>query len=270
VILLTRRLGQGQPGHPGEHPRPADAGRAAAAPGDRGGGEGAARGRRPAPGAHRGPRPHRAAHRAWRRAVAARADREIEALLQLFQQVTRAGPMPAGGALNPTDLLGLLTVARGGVRASPWSGRRGGGGLAGLRAGGLRRAAGRGRSRPSADRETRATLREHGLAAVEVRHAPPAELTVDGRPSTGTTSTRSTACTTSTCSWWTARPRRPDAVARRCTCWAGGSPTRARGGRRRRPTVAPRQGGFGLTEQRRLAGRWTILAAPQSARCRRK
>ena len=36
---------------------------------------------------------------------------EIEALFQLFQQVTPRAPMPAGGALNPTDLLGLLHIA---------------------------------------------------------------------------------------------------------------------------------------------------------------
>jgi hypothetical protein len=29
--------------------------------------------------------------------------------------------------------------------------------------------------------------------------------------------------------------------------------------------IAPRQGGFGLTEQRRLAGRWITLAAPPLA-----
>ena len=37
---------------------------------------------------------------------------EIEALFQLFQQVTPRAPMPAGAALNPTDLLGLLHIAR--------------------------------------------------------------------------------------------------------------------------------------------------------------
>src|SRR5689334_2429828 len=36
---------------------------------------------------------------------------EVEALFQLFQRVTPRAPMPAGGALNPSDLLGLHTVA---------------------------------------------------------------------------------------------------------------------------------------------------------------
>src|SRR3954470_7870298 len=38
---------------------------------------------------------------------------EIEALFQLFQQVTPRAPMPPGGALNPTDLLGLHNIAPG-------------------------------------------------------------------------------------------------------------------------------------------------------------
>jgi predicted O-methyltransferase YrrM len=186
---------------------------------------------------------------------------EIEALFQLFHRVTPRAPMPAGGALTPSDLLGLLTVVAsrrpeltvvlGGSAATVWI------------AYALERTEGRlvavDHDAERAER-TRAALREHGLAAVEVRHAGAAELIVEGRP----------------IDWYdvdaldglqdidllvvdgTAAPG-SEAVApalhvlgRRLS--AGGAvvvdevPTR----------TVPRQGSF---EQRRLAGRWTTLAS---------
>jgi predicted O-methyltransferase YrrM len=189
--------------------------------------------------------------------------REIEALFQLFQLVTPRAPMPAGGALNPSDLLGLhnvasnrrpgLTVALGSGPATVWLG------YALAPAGGRLVAVDHDQARVAA---VRATLQEHGLTAVEVRHAPLAELTVEGKA----------------VDWYdvdaldglqdidllvvdgTAAPG-PDAIApalhvlgRRLadegTVVVDEAPAR----------VAPRQGGFGLTEERRLAGRWTTLA----------
>jgi predicted O-methyltransferase YrrM len=189
--------------------------------------------------------------------------REIEALFQLFQRVTPRAPMPAGGALNPSDLLGLhtvassrcpaLTVALGSGPATLWLG------YALFETGGrlvvvdhdLRRVD-----------PVKKALEEHGLTAVEVRHVPLAELTVEGK----------------TVDWYdvdgldglqdidllvvdgTTAPG-PDAVApalhvlgRRLadegTVVVDEAPT---------TRVAPRQGGFGLTEERKLAGRWTTL-----------
>ncbi|GIE93662.1 class I SAM-dependent methyltransferase [Paractinoplanes rishiriensis] len=193
---------------------------------------------------------------------------EIEALFQLFQQVTPRASMPAGGTLNPTDLLGLLniaasrrprvTVALGSGPATIWLGyalEAVGGRLVAVDHDALRA------------ETTRGMLREHGLTAAEVRHAPVAELSVEGR----------------TVDWYdvdaldglsdidllvvdgTAAPGR-EAVApalhvlgRRLAAGAAvvvdEAPARS----------APRQGGgFGLTEQRRLAGRWITLASPQA------
>ncbi|GAA2657308.1 class I SAM-dependent methyltransferase [Paractinoplanes durhamensis] len=193
-------------------------------------------------------------------------NQEIEALFQLFQQVKPRAPMPAGGALNPTDLLGLitiaaarqpgLTVALGGGPATIWLG------YALEATGGRLVAVDHDRKRAEV---TRQMLREHGLAEVEVRHAGPAELTVEGR----------------TVDWYdvdaldgltdidllvvdgTAAPG-AEAVAPalhvlgRRLADSGAVVVDEVPGR-----VAPRQGGFGLTEQRRFAGRWTTLAQPQ-------
>ncbi|MFC7275128.1 class I SAM-dependent methyltransferase [Paractinoplanes rhizophilus] len=189
--------------------------------------------------------------------------REIEALFQLFQRVTPRAPMPTGGALNPSDLLGLhtvassrrpaLTVALGSGPAAVWLG------YALAPSGGRLVVVDHDRARAD---QAEAALREHGLTAVEVRHVPLAELSVEGK----------------TVDWYdvdaldglqdidllvvdgTAAPG-PDAVSpalhvlgRRLadegTVVVDEAPTR----------VAPRQGGFGLAEDRKLAGRWTALA----------
>jgi predicted O-methyltransferase YrrM len=116
--------------------------------------------------------------------------------------------------------------------------------------------------------QTRQLLREHGLTAVEVRHAPKGELSVEGK----------------SVDWYDAQalhgldeigllvvdgtlaPTGPDALTPalhvlgdRLTAGAAvvvdEVPSR----------VAPRQGGgLVLTTQRRLAGRWTALARPGS------
>lgn len=190
--------------------------------------------------------------------------REIEALVQLFQRVTPRAPMPAGAALQPTDLLGLvhvaaarrpgLTVALGSGPSTIWLGYA---------------LEGEGRRLIAVDHDearadgTRAMLAAHGLTGVEVRHAPPAELRVDGR----------------TVDWYdvdaleglhdidllvvdgTIAPV-PEAVApalhvlgRRLALGAAVVVDEVPA-----PAVAPRQGGgFPLTAQQRLAGRWTTL-----------
>ncbi len=191
--------------------------------------------------------------------------REIEALVQLFQRVSPRAPMPSGGALNPTDLLGLvhvagerrpgLTVVLGSGPATVWLGYV-------LEGGGHRLIAVD--HDPARAEATRQLLAAHGLTAVEVRHAPPAELTVDGKP----------------VDWYdvdaldglhdigllvvdgTLAPAGPDALtpalhvlgrrlAPAATVVSDEAPA---------PGVAPRQGGgFPLTAQRQLAGRWTVL-----------
>jgi predicted O-methyltransferase YrrM len=191
---------------------------------------------------------------------------EVEALFQLFQQVTPRAPMPAGGALNPTDLLGLhtvaasrrpaLTVVLGSGPATIWLG------YALAATGGRLVAVDHDRARAEL---TRAAVLEHGLDGVQVRHAGTVELMVEGRAA----------------DWYdvdaldglqeidllvvdgTAAPG-PEAVApalhvlgRRLA--DGGAVVVDAPAR-----VAPRQGGSGLTEQRRLTGRWTILAQPQT------
>ena len=217
---------------------------------------------------------------------------QIEALLQLFQAVSPRAPMPAGDTLNPTDLLGLVHVARerrprltvvlGSGPATVWLGYALAGagsglahadsGLAGADSGlagagsGL---AGAGSGLVAVDHDaaraerTRARLAEHGLTAVEVRHAPLAELSVEGR----------------TVDWYDVdalaglhdidllvvdHPPGPDALG----------PALHVLGRRlagaaavvvdeQVAPVAPRQGGsFGLTVRRPLPGRWTVLAHP--------
>jgi len=188
--------------------------------------------------------------------------REIEALFQLFQRVTPRAPMPAGGALNPTDLLGLhnvaaarrpgLTVVLGGAGpAAVWLG------YALAESGGRLVAVEHDLTRAEA---TRSALREHGLTTVEVRHAPLAELTVEGRP----------------VDWYDVDAL--DGLTGIDLLVVDGADRVAPAlhvlGRRladggavvvEAPThVAPRQGGFGLTEQRRVSSRWTVLAHPEA------
>jgi predicted O-methyltransferase YrrM len=193
---------------------------------------------------------------------------EIEALFQLFQQVTPRAPMPAGATLNPTDLLGLVAVARsrsprftvvlGGGPAAVWLG------YALEVTGGRLVAVDHDLARAES---VRAMVAEHGLSAVEVRHAPLAELTVESK----------------TVDWYdvdalaglrdidllvvdgTIAPAAADpltpalhVLGRRLAAGAAvvvdDLPAR----------VAPRQGGgFGLSAQRPVAGRWVTLAHPQ-------
>jgi predicted O-methyltransferase YrrM len=199
--------------------------------------------------------------------------REIEALVQLFQRVTPRAPMPAGAALQPTDLLGLvhvaaaqrpaLTVALGSGPSTIWLGY--------ALEGDDRRLIVVDHDEARAE-GTRAMLAAHGLTGVEVRHAPLAELRVEGKP----------------VDWYdvdtldglhdinllvvdgTIAPS-ADALA----------PALHVLGRRLAPgaavvadevppppSVAPRQGGgFPLTAEQRLAGRWTTLtyATPTTA-----
>jgi predicted O-methyltransferase YrrM len=195
--------------------------------------------------------------------------REIEALLQLFQLVTPRAPMPSGATLNPTDLLGLvhlahsreprLTVTLGSGPSTVWLAyalERRGGRLVTVDHDG-----------PRAD-GTRAMLLAHGLTAVEVLHAPLAELRVESRA----------------VDWYdvdaldglrdidllvvdgSITPSAPDPLApalhvlgRRLAADAAVvvDELPAADGR-----VAPRQGGFPLTAQRRVTGRWTTLAYP--------
>jgi predicted O-methyltransferase YrrM len=190
--------------------------------------------------------------------------REIEALVQLFQRVTPRAPMPAGAALQPTDLLGLvhvanarrpgLTVVLGSGPSTIWLG------YALSESEGRLIAVDHDEARIEA---TRGMLAVHGLTSVEVRHAPLAELKVDGKP----------------VDWYdvdaldgltdinllvvdgTIAPA-PDALApalhvlgRRLAAGAAVVVDEVPA-----PSVAPRQGGgFPLTPQQRLAGRWTTL-----------
>jgi predicted O-methyltransferase YrrM len=196
--------------------------------------------------------------------------REIEALVQLFQRVTPRAPMPAGAALQPTDLLGLVHVAAtrrpglavvlGSGPSTIWLGY--------ALEGGDRRliAVDHDEARAAA---TRAMLAAHGLTGVEVRHAPLAELRVDGKA----------------VDWYdvdaldglrdidllvvdaTIAPV-PEALApalhvlgRRLAPGAAVVVDEVPA-----PSVAPRQGGgFPLTAQQRLAGRWTTLTYAAAA-----
>ncbi|MGX6604148.1 class I SAM-dependent methyltransferase [Micromonosporaceae bacterium Da 78-11] len=197
--------------------------------------------------------------------------REVEALLQLFQQVTPRAPMPAGATLCPTDLLGLVHIARsrkpelavalGSGPSTIWLGYA-------LEQTGSRLVA-VDHDGPRAD-GTRAMLLAHGLTAVEVRHAPLAELSVDGR----------------TVDWYdvdaldglrdidllfvdgSIAPSTPDALTPALHVLGRRLATDAAVVADEMPAaesrVAPRQGGFPLTAQRRLAGRWTTLAYPKA------
>jgi hypothetical protein len=228
--------------------------------------------------------------------------REIEALVQLFQHLTPRAPMPSGGPLTPTDLLGLvhivrtrrpgLTVALGSGPSTVWLGYAlegnalegsalegnapegsalEGNALEGNALEGCARQEGRLVAvdhDPDRAEGTRAMLHAHGLGAVEVLLAPLGELTVEGRP----------------VDWYdvdalaalhdidllvvdgSLAPSTPDALTpalhvlgRRLAAAAAvvfdeGPPAEHR--------TAPRQGGFPLTAQRRVAGRWTTLADP--------
>jgi predicted O-methyltransferase YrrM len=190
--------------------------------------------------------------------------REIEALVQLFQQISPQAPMPSAGTLNPTDLLGLvhfarihpaaLTVALGSGPSTVWLGYALQGRLIAVD--------------HDLDRvtETRELLREHGLTGVEVRHAPKASLPVEGKG----------------VDWYeldaledlrdigllvvdgTLAPSGPDALTPALQALGGRLAEGAAVVVDAVPArVAPRQGGgSGLTAQRRLAGRWTVLAQP--------
>ena len=193
--------------------------------------------------------------------------REIEALLQLFQQVSPRAPMPAGATLNPTDLLGLvhaavsraprLTVVLGSGASTVWLGYA-------LEAGAGRLVA-VDHDRARAE-DTRALLAAHRITGVEVRHAPLAELSVDGRP----------------VDWYdvdaldglhdidllvvdgSITPATPDPLAPALHVLGRRLATDAAVLVDEVPArTAPRQGGgFGLTAQREPAGRWITLAQP--------
>jgi predicted O-methyltransferase YrrM len=196
--------------------------------------------------------------------------REIEALVQLFQHLSPRAPMPSGGPLNPTDLLGLthlartrrpgLTVALGSGPSTVWLGYA----LENSRLVAVDHDLARVEG-------TRAMLRAHGLTTVEVLHAPVSELTVEGRP----------------VDWYdvdalaslhdidllvvdgTIAPSPSDALTpalhvlgRRLAADAAVVTDEAPALEQR---SAPRQGGFPLAAQRRVAGRWTTLAYPTAA-----
>jgi predicted O-methyltransferase YrrM len=190
--------------------------------------------------------------------------REIEALVQLFQDVTPRAPMPpAGATINPTDLLGLLHIVR--SRQPELVVALGGTGSAVWLAYALEKSGGRlvtvDHDEENADR-TRALLRAHGLNAAEVVHAPLAELSVDGR----------------TVDWYDvdaldgltdidlllvegpaplppaeALPPALHVLGRRLADGAAVVVEDA-------PRVAPRQAGPQLTPERRLVGRYTAWA----------
>jgi predicted O-methyltransferase YrrM len=180
---------------------------------------------------------------------------EIEALTQLFRTVTPRAAMPPAG--RPTDLLGLLQIVRG---RDPELTVLLGAGDPVVWLGYAREKSGRlVVVEHDADRaaQIRALLLTHGLTAVEVLHAPLAELTLDGR----------------TADWYDVDaldglrdidllvvdgPGRSDALppalhvlGRRLT--AGAAVVVEDG-----PRPAPRQGHF--TPERPTVGRWTALA----------
>jgi predicted O-methyltransferase YrrM len=115
-------------------------------------------------------------------AMLRRQSGEIEALVQLFQDVTPRAPMPPGGAkLQPSDLLGLLHIVR--SRRPDLVVALGAGASAVWLAYALEGSDGRlvavDHDEENAER-TRAMLRAHALTTVEVVHAPLTELSVDG------------------------------------------------------------------------------------------
>jgi len=107
-------------------------------------------------------------------------NREIESLVQLYRLVAPRAPMPVMDAAGPTDLLDLmhlvrsrspkLAVALGAGPQTVWLGYavENGGRLVVVEHDGDKAA------------QTRDLLLAHGLTAVEVRHAPLTELSVDG------------------------------------------------------------------------------------------
>ncbi|SNY14241.1 Methyltransferase domain-containing protein [Paractinoplanes atraurantiacus] len=191
--------------------------------------------------------------------------REIEALVQLFQWITPRAPMPAGVTLNPSDLLGLVHIAR--DRAPATTVALGSGpstiwlGYTVEARGGRLVVADHDRGRAG---RTRALLAEHGLSTVEVRHAGVTELSVEG----------------GAVDWYDVDAL--DGLHDIDLLVVDGSlaPTSSNAltpalhvlGRRLAPgavvvvdeSPVPRQGGFGLTAQRPLPGRWVALADPQS------
>ena len=106
--------------------------------------------------------------------------RDMESLIQLFQHLTPRAPMPPADS-TPTDLLDLMHMVRsrkpklavvlGAGPSAVWLGY--------ALAKGSRLVV----VEQNADRATqiRSTVSAHGLTGVEVVHAPPAELSVDGR-----------------------------------------------------------------------------------------
>jgi len=108
-------------------------------------------------------------------------NREVESLLQLFQQVTPRAPMPATDPATPADVLALVHLVR--SRAPKLAVMLGAGpatvwlGYAVAQGGRL--------VVVEHDAERVAQLRTqvlaHGLGAIEVLHAPLTELSVDGR-----------------------------------------------------------------------------------------
>ena len=108
-------------------------------------------------------------------------NRDIESMLQLFQQVTPRAPMPVDDPVTPTDLLGLMHMVRsrspklavvlGPGPSTVWLGYA-------LEQGGRLVVVDHDAERAA---QTRALLLAHGLTAVEVLHAPLAELSVEGR-----------------------------------------------------------------------------------------
>ena len=190
-------------------------------------------------------------------------NREIEALIQVFQTITPRAPIPPGGpALNPSDLLGLLHIVR---RRQPELVVALASGAVVVWLGYAVEKAGARLVAVHSDRETAERTRElalaHGLTCVEVIHAPTADLSVDGV----------------TVDWYdvdaledlreidlllvdgpaSALPPALHVLGRRLSPGAAvvvDDPPAAA------DRTAPRQGGGGLTAERRLIGRYTALS----------
>jgi predicted O-methyltransferase YrrM len=186
-------------------------------------------------------------------------NREIEALAQLFQHLTPRAPMPVAGA--PTDLLGLLHIVR---RRKPKLSIVLGAGPSVVWLGYALEKTGRlvvVEHDAEQVTQVRTLLKAHGLGAVEVRHAPLTELSLEGR----------------TADWYDvdtldglhdvdllvvdgpaatadALPLALYALGRRLATGAAVVVEET-------PRTAPRQGGFeGLTAERRLIGKYTALS----------